>query len=182
MAACGEIAVAVDTEEGRSITAARQAEDQELRAWLDQDPGVTVESHGGGAPEQWWGSVDGHSFYFRERHDMWRIELDLQPTGRFMRVWRGGSLDDESSFEPRESEEGTVIAEGVTGIPEYGVTPRERAHMIVSTIRTYLGRQNCQVHSTERDHLESVFGRPIRWCPECGIDLANPPGSVTPAR
>ncbi len=29
------------------------------------------------APEQREGTVDGHSFYFRERHGTWRIELDL---------------------------------------------------------------------------------------------------------
>lgn len=34
-------------------------------------------------PEEWHGEVDGHSFYFRERHDEWRIVLDLRPSGRF---------------------------------------------------------------------------------------------------
>lgn len=29
------------------------------------------------------GLVDGHAFYFRERHGFWQIELDLQPSGHF---------------------------------------------------------------------------------------------------
>jgi hypothetical protein len=45
-----------------------------------------VHSHGGLTPEEWRGEVDGHSFYFRERHDEWRIEVDLRPSGRFIRA------------------------------------------------------------------------------------------------
>lgn len=161
-----------DSEEGHAIRARRQAEEDELQAWVGADPGVTVGSHGGMCPEQWWGSVDGHSFYFRERHDHWRIELDLRPSGHFRRVWTGGSLDDDSSLELRESEEGDVIAEGVTGAPGYGNSPLERARMIVTTIRDHLLRQTCEVHTTgERQDLEVLFGRPLRWCPECGSRL-----------
>jgi hypothetical protein len=32
---------------------------------------------------QWEGTVDGHSFYFRERHGAWYIELVLAPNARF---------------------------------------------------------------------------------------------------
>lgn len=76
---------------------------------------MTVTEFGGFAPEPWRGSVDGHTFYFRERHDQWRIELDLRPTGRFHKVFKGGDFDDDSSFELAESLEGDVIAEGTTG-------------------------------------------------------------------
>lgn len=85
--------------------------------------GVVVHRGGGMAPEQWWGDVDGHSFYFRERHDEWRIGLDLRPSGRSVSTWVGGELDDENGFEPRESEEGDVIAEGTTSVDGYGSTP-----------------------------------------------------------
>lgn len=126
-------------------------------------------------PEQWRGAVDGHTFYFRERHDHWRIELDLRPTGHFHRVWTGGSLDDEASYELREAEEGDVIAEGVTDAPGYGETPVERAQMIVTTIRDHLRRQTCEVHtSNERVDLELLTGRTLRWCPECGARLGIP--------
>jgi hypothetical protein len=86
------------------------------------------------APEQWWGTVDGHSFYFRERHDDWRIELDLRATGQFSTVWIGGDLDDETSFEQREIEAGDVIAEGTTADAGYGDSPVARLHFIVETI------------------------------------------------
>lgn len=82
--------------EGRDIKSARQVEDDALAGWLATQPGVVVTSHGGWTPEQWRGSVDGHSFSFRERHDDWRIELDLAPSGRFVEVWRGGDVDDEA--------------------------------------------------------------------------------------
>ena len=98
--------------EGERITAARHAEEGELGAWLALQPDVAVRSHGGMFPEQWWGEVDDRSFYFRERNDHWRIELDLRPTGRFSRVWLGGDFDDPASFEPRSIDAGDVIAEG----------------------------------------------------------------------
>ena len=72
--------------EGQQITAAEQAADAELQTWLAEQTGVIVHDHGGLAPEQWRGTVDGHSFYFRERHDEWCIELDLRPSGRFVRT------------------------------------------------------------------------------------------------
>src|SRR5690606_1187879 len=102
--------------EGQAITAARAGENAELQAWLAEHPAVVVARHGEWAPEQWEGSVDGHSFSFRERHDAWRIELDLRPTGRFVKRWKGGSLDDGDSFEMVEIDDGDVIAEGATGV------------------------------------------------------------------
>lgn len=161
-----------DSPEGRRLSAARRAEEAKLEVWLSNAPEVTVRSHGGLAPEQWTGEVDGHSFYFRERHDEWRIEVDLRPVGRFSRVWIGGDLDDESSFESREIEEGEIIAEGTTRASGYGRTPVERLRFIVETIRTHLRRQDCVVHANERYDLELLFGRPLAWCPACGARLA----------
>lgn len=69
-----------ESPEGQRIGAEEQAAEADLSAWLAVQQGVTVGSHGGLAPEQWDGEVNGHSFYFRERHGEWRIELDLRPT------------------------------------------------------------------------------------------------------
>lgn len=152
-----------DSDEGRAVRAREQTQEDALTAWANADAGISIGSHGGMCPEQWWGSVDGHSFYFRERHERWRIELDLRPSGYFHRVWIGGSLDDDSSLELRESDEGDIIAEGVTGVPGYGETPLERARMIVTTIRNHLRRQARDVHmSSERGDLEFLFGRALR--------------------
>jgi hypothetical protein len=123
------------------------------------------------APEQWRGTVEGHSFYFRERHGDWRIELDLRPSGRFYRAWIGGDLDDDANFELRETDEGDVIAEGTTGVAGYGETPVERAAFIVEQIRVHLQQQRCDVHTAEREDLELLFGRALRWCPACGLRL-----------
>lgn len=157
-----------ESPEGREIRARQAAEEAELVAWAEADPGLTVASHGGLAPEQWWGTVDGHSFYFRERHDEWRIELDLAPCGRFVELWTGADPDDETARRFKEIEEGEVIAEGATRVGGYGETPLGRGQFIVETIRTHLRRLDCTVHTTERDGLELLLGRPLDWCPACG--------------
>ena len=131
-----------------------------------------VTSHGGWAPEQWKGAVDGHSFYFRERHDHWRIELDLRPTGRFGRRWTRGELDSDDVFESVETTEGDVIAEGTTRAPGYGETPLERIGFITDTIRNHLAPQKCTLHiGSARDDLAALLGESLRWCPSCGVRL-----------
>ena len=45
--------------EGQQQTSRRQAEEDELVAWLAGQPDVVVTSYGGAASEQWWGSVAG---------------------------------------------------------------------------------------------------------------------------
>jgi hypothetical protein len=158
--------------EGQAITTVHQAEADQLAAWLSDHPEVVVSSHGGFAPEQWRGEVDGHSFYFRERHDHWHIEVDLHPSSRYYRAWTGGDLDDDANYEWRESQKGEVIAEGNTSVDGYGRTPVERIQFIVGEIRSHLRRQGCTVHTTERDDLELLFGRPLDWCPACGTKLS----------
>lgn len=157
--------------EGRRVRAARQAEEDALAAWLAAEPGVSVASHGGMAPEQWRGSVDGHSFYFRERGDHWRIELDLAPTGRFAEIWRGGDPGDEAAREFTELQEGEIIAEGATSADGYGKRPLERARFIVDTIRTHLRRRDCTVHAERRAEIELLLGRAPGWCPACGVRM-----------
>jgi hypothetical protein len=127
--------------DGQHIKAAQQAGEAELQAWLADHQGVVVHSHGGLCSEQWTGEVDGQSFYFRERHAEWRIELDLRPTGRFIRTVAGTDNDGATCYEERELDQGNVIAYGATDIEGYGTTPLERAQFITDTIRIHLARQ-----------------------------------------
>lgn len=160
--------------DGERLTAARQAEEDELHRWLDANPDIEVRTHGGMAPEQWRGTVDGHSFYFRERHDQWRVEVDLRPSGRFYRAWTGeGDLADDANYELRESDEGEVIAEGTTSAPGYGERPVERIQFIAGLIRDHYRRRDCLLHVDRRDDLALVFGAPMAWCPACGTRLGN---------
>lgn len=160
-----------ESPDGRQVKAERVRDEAALQAWLDGNPDVTITEHGGMAPEQWHGAVAGHSFYFRERHDQWRIELDLRPSGRFYRAWVGGDFDDEASFEERAVDEGGIIADGNTGVDGYGATLVERAQFLAGTIRTYLRRQTCDVHQYELEDLEFLCGRRLNWCPACGLRL-----------
>lgn len=159
--------------EGQQITAAERADEAELQAWLAAQDGVTVSSHGGLAPEQWRGEIDGHSFYFRERHEEWRIELDLRPSGRFATAVTGVGADGEMSYQQRELSDGDVIAEGVVGVDGYGSTPVQRARLIVDTVRTHLAQQDCTLHAEDLSSLEALLGRDVRWCPACGTRLAG---------
>lgn len=160
--------------DGQEIIAAERVAEAELVAWLAAQEGVTVRSHGGMAPEQWRGEVDGHSFYFRERHDEWRIELDLRPSGRFADAVVGTDPQGKPQTEPRELDEGDVIAEGTTHADGYGSSLVERAQFIVDTIRNHLGRQACTLHSEDLSSLQALLGREVGWCPACGARLAQP--------
>ncbi len=104
--------------EGRQIKTAEQADDSELQAWLADQHGVSVHSHGGLCLEEWTGEVDGHSFYFRERHAEWRIELDLRrPAGAsHPRIVAGTDNYGATRYEARELDQGDVIAYGTTSI------------------------------------------------------------------
>lgn len=155
--------------DGQQIKAAEHAGEAELQTWLANQDGVVVQSHDGPCPEQWNGEVDGHSFYFRERHGDWRIEVDLRPSGRFHRV----ANDDDGSTrsQERELDEGDVIAYGTTDDEGYGTTPRERAQFITDTIRIHLARQACTLHRNDLSAIRAVIGQAVRWCPACGIRL-----------
>ena len=118
---------------GEQITGERQAEEAELTAWLALHPEVAVRSHGGMFPEQWWGEVDGRSFY-----------------------WLGGDLDDPASFEPRSIDAGEIIAEGTTAAPGYGQTLLGRLHFIVDVIRAGVFLRDAAVASRHIDQPASV--------------------------
>lgn len=51
-------------------------EEASITAWLAGQPGVDATRTTWICPEQWEGTVDGHAFCFRERHGMWRIEVE----------------------------------------------------------------------------------------------------------
>jgi hypothetical protein len=157
--------------EGMRMTAAERAAEAALQAWITAHRGVVVHSHGGLAPEQWCGEVDGHTFYFRERHDQWRIELDLRPAGRFVRAVVGTDADGHPRYEQRELDEGDVIAHGTTDVDGYGSTPVERASFIVDVIRVHLARQACILHRQDLSAIEAALGHEVRWCPVCGTRL-----------
>jgi hypothetical protein len=158
--------------DGHQIKAAERAEEAELQAWLAAQHGVVVHSHGGLCPEEWSGEVDGHSFYFRERHGDWRIEVDIRPSGRFHLV----ATDDDGStrHEERELDAGDVIAYGAIDIEGYGTTPRERAQFIIETIRIRLAREGCTLHHNDLSAVRAVIGTAVRWCPACGTRLPSP--------
>jgi hypothetical protein len=159
--------------EGQRITAAERAAEVELEAWLAFQEGVVVHSHGGLVPEEWRGEVDGHSFYFRERYDEWCIELDLRPSGRFIRVADGTANGGTTRYQEREVDEGDVIAQGTPAAEGYGTTPVERAKFIVDTIRVHLRRQVCTHLLDELSLIEAMLGTGALWCPACGTRLAG---------
>ena len=160
--------------EGQQIKAAEQAEEAELQTWLAGQQGIVVHSHDGPCPEQWTGEVDDHSFYFRERHAEWRIEIDLRPSGRFIRTVTGTDNDGATCYEERALDQGDVIAHGTTDIEAYGATPLQRAQFITDTIRIHLARQACTHHHDDLTSIQVVLGTAVRWCPACGTRLPVP--------
>jgi hypothetical protein len=158
--------------EGQRIRAAELAAEAELEAWLTAQRDVVVRSHGGYAPEQWWGDVAEHSFYFRERHGEWRIEVDLRPSGATARALLGTGADGEPLYEEHQLEEGEVVASGTTDVEGYGTTPLQRAMFIVDAIRMHLRRRECTLHTQDLSSVAALLGREIRWCSSCGARLA----------
>jgi hypothetical protein len=161
------------TPEGQKVAADEQAAEADLQAWLAVQHDVTVSSHGGFAPEQWRGEVDGHTFYFRERGGEWHIELDLRPCGRYARALAGVDDDGALRYNEREVDEGDVIAHGTSDVEGYGATPIGRAKFIVDTIRIHLARQTCTLHHDDLSSIEALLGSKISWCPACGTRLST---------
>ncbi|UXA15855.1 hypothetical protein KXD97_32455 (plasmid) [Mycobacterium sp. SMC-8] len=158
--------------EGLRARASDETAEDELQAWLSQHQGVVVESHGGWAPEQWRGTVDGHRFYFRERGGDWDVEIDLRPTGESMRIIDGQNDEGTTRYRQQSIERGQIIASGTTYTGGYGATPVERAGFIVTTIRDHLRKQTYAHHPDKLDAISTVLGSSVDWCPTCGIRLA----------
>lgn len=131
-----------------------------IASWLAGQPGVVAKRTTSYAPEQWEGTVDGRSFYFRERGGHWRIELDLREDGRFAR--RLADVAEDGSFitEPVALTSGDVIAEGLDS--QLGQTHADHVAFIVQTIRDHLWRAQC-------DHAAALF-----YCPKCGKRMHEP--------
>lgn len=151
-----------------------RAADQELQAWLAQQQDVVVDSYGGWAPEQWRGTVDGHTFYFRERGGDWDLEIDVRPLGQSMRVVGGQNDDGTTRYRHLELERGDIIASGNSYTDGYGATPVERAQFIVTTIRDHLTRAECTHYVDRLDAVSGVIGCAAKWCPRCGARLESP--------
>ncbi|OPX11781.1 hypothetical protein B1790_06340 [Mycobacterium sp. AT1] len=128
---------------------------------------MVVHSHKGWAPEQWRGDVDGHSFYFRERHDHWHIEIDLRPTGQFLNVGDGRHDEGANRHRQRKFQQGNVIATSTVYAEDYGTTFVQRAQFIVTTIRDHLRRKSCTHHPQELGVISEALGVAVRWCPAC---------------
>ena len=143
-----------DSEPFSDMRAAHEREEAEIAAWLAGQPEVTAERTTSMAPEQWEGTVDGHSFYFRERHGFWRIELDLAESGHFAK--RLVRVDDDGSMitEPVPIMEGDIVAEGIDS--QLGATPVDHISFVIRTIRDHLWGAQC-------DHAGALF-----YCPKCG--------------
>jgi hypothetical protein len=166
----------------RSLEGPRAADD-ELDDWLTTQPGVTIHSHGGFAPERWAGDIDGRRFEFRERHGQWNIEIDHHPSGRFIQQVTGTEPDGTPICRDRELEVGEFIASGTTDAAGYGTTSIERAQFIIETIRTHLTRQSCSHYVDQLEEIDALLGVPAHWCPRCGAHLPDrwpPMGSEIP--
>jgi hypothetical protein len=143
-----------DSPEAAELSTAHQHEEDAIAAWLAGRPGVDARRTSSYAPEQWEGTVDGHTFYFRERGGSWRIELDLLPSGRYaQRLIR---VDDDGKFvtEPVPVTEGEVIAHGTDS--DLGTAPADHIAFIVQAIRDHLRGVGCE-HRGAR-----------LFCPDCG--------------
>lgn len=150
-----------DSPAAAELRGRHRREEEAIAAWLAGQQGVEATRTTSMAPEQWEGSVDGHSFYFRERHGFWRIELDLRESGRFaQRLARMGE-DGKPVTEPVPIREGDVIAEGIDS--QLGATPIDHIAFIVWTIRDHLWGGQC-------DHAGALF-----YCPKCGHRMTEAP-------
>ena len=143
-----------DSPEAAELSAAHQREEDAIHAWLASQPGVDARRTGSYAPEQWEGTVDGHTFYFRDRSGSWRIELDLAPSGRYAQRLVRVDEDGEFVTEPVPIMEGEVIARGVDA--DLGDAPVGYIAFVVQTIRDHLRGVGCG-HQGAR-----------LFCPDCG--------------
>ena len=149
-----------DSPASRELAAAHEAEEAAIADWLAGQRDVTAKRTTSMAPEQWEGAIDGRSFYFRERHGMWRIEIDLEPNGRFADRYVGTDDSGKMITEPVPLTEGRVIAEGVD--TQLGETPVHHVEFIVRTVREHLWGEMC-------DHAGALF-----FCPKCGTRISEP--------
>jgi hypothetical protein len=141
------------------LRAAHRLEDDAIAVWLAGQRGVDARRTSWFAPEQWEGTVDGRTFYFRERWGSWRIELDMMPSGRYAQRLAGVADDGEFVTEPVPVMEGEIIACGDES--SLGDGPADHIAFIIQTIRDHL-RRVCCGHDGAR-----------MFCPGCGQRTAE---------
>jgi hypothetical protein len=136
------------------LSARHEAEERDIASWLAWQPGVEARRLTSYAPEQWEGTVDGHSFFFRERHGEWRLDLDPRPTGETLERLVDVADDGELLTEHVPAMQGKVVAEGLES--QLGESPVDHLAFIVVRVREYLRGEACR-HEGAR-----------LYCPECG--------------
>ena len=143
-----------DSPQAAELSAAHQREEDAIAAWLAGQPGVDARRTSSYAPEQWVGTVDGRTFYFRERGGSWGIELDMVAAGKYaqrlLRVDEGGKFVTELV----PVMEGEVIARGADS--DLGAAPVDHIAFVVRTIRDHLRGVSCEHHGARL------------FCPDCG--------------
>lgn len=140
---------------------AHEREQREIQRYLANEPGVRAERTCTMAPEVWEGTIDGRTFFFRERHGEWRIEIDLVPDGHIAQRYVGTGADGEMITEPVELTSGPVIAEGFEG--QLGDTAVDHLAFIVRTVRGFIRGESC-LHPLAR-----------AFCADCGAAMDVPP-------
>ena len=143
-----------DSPEAAELSAAHRREEDAIHAWLAGQPGVDARRTSSYAPEQWEGTVDGRTFYFRERGGSWRIELDMMPSGRYAQRLVRAAEDGEFVTEPVPIMEGEVIARGTDS--DLGTAPVDHLAFVIRTIRDHLRGVGCEHHGARL------------FCPDCG--------------
>ena len=143
-----------DTPEAAELSAAHRREEDTIAAWLVGKTGVDARRTSSYAPEQWEGTIDGHTFYFRERGGLWAIELDMVPSGRYAQRLAQVAKDGTFVTEPVPIMEGEVIARGAES--DLGPAPADHIAFVVRTIRDHLRGVGCEHHGARL------------FCPDCG--------------
>ena len=143
-----------DSPEAAELSAGPQREEDTIAAWLAGQAGIDARRTTSYAPEQWEGTVDGRTFYFRERGGLWRIELDMMPSGRYAQHLAQVGEDGTFVTEPVPIMEGEVIAHGAES--DLGAAPVDHIAFIVWKIRDHLRAAGCEHHGARL------------FCPDCG--------------
>ena len=115
------------------LRAHHEAEEAAIAECVAGQIGVEASRTTSYAPEQWEGTVGGHTFYFRERHGEWQLELDIEPSGRYANRLVDVGDDGVPRTEPVEMEEGDVIARGLD--TDLGATPTDHLAFVVRAVR-----------------------------------------------
>lgn len=108
---------------------------------------VTIKTYGGGAPFVIEGTVDGRTFYLRDRHEQYRLVVSGE----------NDPLADVYHGSPKDA---LIIARGDSGdLPNSYQNVSELLTVVVETVRLFLLRETCE-HILENN-----------FCSKCGSAL-----------